>query len=296
MSSRTFRSVQDKLARIVHRIVSQPHRHAFIQIGRSTPIPFSTTDVTRPETTRTAASRIKRWAFQNNRSGRTEQEIEQFRLGRQKRVQAGVAAYREQLCAGASDAEFEEVDGKHQAKLTKLPRRSRRQTSEIETRQDPNENEKNDGGKFLLHDEVRVEHSDNHRKRTLPIRPDACFILENAETGRESLFFVEIDEGTESACTRWQEKVRAYCAYWGKGLFEKKVENFSGKGFRGLTITRSQRGKESEKRKKNLLKATFLAGGRGQFWFATLLEAVRDSLGHAVDPHLHPFEIVLIDA
>lgn len=125
------------------------------------------------------------------------------------------------------------------------------------------ENDRGQDGSFILHDRARVQ--DQGTERILPVRPDACFGLRDEATGREECFFLEVDEGTESGQKRWRDKVLAYRAHasQGSGRF-----SFNGRGFRVLTVNRSQTGKRQEERTANLVRHTRAAGGRKQFWFA----------------------------
>lgn len=128
------------------------------------------------------------------------------------------------------------------------------------------EHDKNEQ-ELILKAKVKIPYGDTGRERPFTLCPDACFILEDEDSDRQEFFFVEIDEGTESARERWRDKVLAYLAYSEQG-FEDDFE-FEGKEFRMLTVTRSQGDKDQAKRKQTLLKTTFNAGGRGRFWFST---------------------------
>ena len=126
----------------------------------------------------------------------------------------------------------------------------------------------------ILQARVKIRLPDTDRERPFTLCPDACFVLEDEKSSKQDLFFVEVDEGTESARKRWRDKVLAYCAYAGQG-FDKRFA-FRGKGFRVLTVTRSQKGKDQASRKARLLRTTYRAGGRGQFWFATFDQVMPD--------------------
>ena len=134
------------------------------------------------------------------------------------------------------------------------------------------ENEKDEDGRFILHDRVTVEDPDTGNKRRLPVRPDACFILEEERTRKQELFFLECDEGTESGRKRWRDKVMAYRSYSRQGFADRY--HFNGRGFRILTITRTPSGKDQDKRAATLLENTLAAGGRKQFWFATFAQTM----------------------
>ena len=109
VSSRTFRSVQDKMYRIMHNIISLPHRHAFIQIQRQPPILFKTADTRETETTRTSIRRLRRYAYERNKSCRQKDEIDQLRLQREQQVCELIEGYRQEqfLLGTAEDATFE---------------------------------------------------------------------------------------------------------------------------------------------------------------------------------------------
>jgi len=127
------------------------------------------------------------------------------------------------------------------------------------------EHDQGDQGRLL---ERKVVIPDGDRGRPFTLRADAAFVLEEKGTERQQFFFVEVDEGTESARKRWrQQRVPGYRAYLGQGFEEDFA--FHGEGFRVLTVTRSRAGKDQAKRKRSLLAATYRAGGRGQFWVAT---------------------------
>lgn len=112
VSNRTFRSVPDKLYRIMHRIVSLPHRHAFIQIQRTPPILFQTENTVEPDITRTAIRRLRRYAYERNKSGRQEDEITQLRLQREQQVKELIEVYHQDQLAleNTVDASFEVVE------------------------------------------------------------------------------------------------------------------------------------------------------------------------------------------
>jgi len=129
------------------------------------------------------------------------------------------------------------------------------------------ENEKDDQGRFILHDRVIVEDPKTGDKRKLPIRPDACLLLQEEKTSKQEVLFLECDEGTESGKKRWRDKVTAYRRYARQGFADRY--NFNGQGFRVITITRTPSGKNQEKRAATLLENTLIAGGRKQFWIST---------------------------
>ncbi|PIR49713.1 hypothetical protein COU79_03395 [Candidatus Peregrinibacteria bacterium CG10_big_fil_rev_8_21_14_0_10_54_7] len=128
----------------------------------------------------------------------------------------------------------------------------------------------------VLQAKVKIPYGETGRERSFTLCADACFVLENESGDKQDLFFVEIDEGTESGKKRWRDKVLAYIAYLKQG-FERDFE-FNGRDFRVLTVTRSRRGKEQGKRKEGLLKATFNVSGRGEFLFATFDQVMPEGM------------------
>lgn len=129
------------------------------------------------------------------------------------------------------------------------------------------ENQKDEQGRFMLHDRVTVQGPDTGRARKLPIRPDACFILQELQSGKQELFFVECDQGTESGRKRWRDKVSAYRAYSRQGFGDRY--HFNGRGFRVLTVCRTPTGAHQDKRAATLLENTLASHGRKQFWITT---------------------------
>jgi DNA-binding HxlR family transcriptional regulator len=95
------------------------------------------------------------------------------------------------------------------------------------------------------------------QKRYLPVTPDAFFEVDFGD--RKAGFFLEMDMGT-MANKRFKNKVRAYIIYKTKGYYEKK---FGITSLRVLTVTTSQR------RLRNLKRATESAKGQSLFWFTT---------------------------
>lgn len=138
------------------------------------------------------------------------------------------------------------------------------------------ENDRHEDGEFQLHDYVMVMDDKTERERRLPIRPDACFVLQDLKTDAQSLFFLEIDEGTESLRRRWRDKVMAYLHYYNQGFQERY--QFNGEGYRVLTVCRSLSGKQPEKRKMSLTATTYNFGGRSQFWFAGFDQVMPDGI------------------
>ena len=128
------------------------------------------------------------------------------------------------------------------------------------------ERDKNEQG-LILQAKVKIPYGETGRERPFTLCSDAGFILEDGHSPKQEFFFIEIDEGSESARKRWQDKALAYQAYLEHG-FEGDFD-FEGEEFRVLTITRSYAGKDQAKRRDSLLKATLRAGGRGRFWFTT---------------------------
>ena len=123
---------------------------------------------------------------------------------------------------------------------------------------------------------VKILRPEKKKEDPFTLCPDGCFVLEDAHTEQQQLFFVEIDEGTESARKRWRDKVLAYVAYWNQG-FEADF-GFKGEGFRVLTVTRSEKGKKQAAHKVRLLATTYRAGGRGQFWIATFDQVMPEGI------------------
>lgn len=124
---------------------------------------------------------------------------------------------------------------------------------------------------MALRFKVKIPYPETKKDHVFTLCPDACFVLQDDHTKRQELFFLEVDEGSETDPKRWRDKVLSYIAFWKQGGFKESFE-FAGEGFRVLTVCRSEAGKEQWKRKAALLKATFRAGGRGQFWFTTFDE------------------------
>lgn len=112
VTSVQFRSYQDKLAKLIHRIVSQDRRNAFIQVGRSAPIPFITAKVEEPPTTHGGFRIALRCAYRDNQSGRTREAIEAERQTRKERMRGILQEYgREALpAAGSVEADFEVLE------------------------------------------------------------------------------------------------------------------------------------------------------------------------------------------
>lgn len=70
--------------------------------------------------------------------------------------------------------------------------------------------------------------------------PDAVFTITNCLSGQKALFFLEIDNGTESVMSL-KNKILAYTSY-ARGRFQRYCEEFSYsfKGFRVLIVTAGQ--------------------------------------------------------
>ena len=117
VTSRQWYSYQDKLAKVIHQIVSQDRRCAFIQVGRAAPIPFITADVAEPAPVPAARQIALNCAYQKNKSALTLPEIEQQQLERGERIRAIIQEHSiEELPAaltigGAIAADFEVVEG-----------------------------------------------------------------------------------------------------------------------------------------------------------------------------------------
>ena len=133
------------------------------------------------------------------------------------------------------------------------------------------EHARDEDGEYIIRMERKngvVVDADTEKERTLPLCPDGCFILEDRKSGKRELFYLEIDEGTESGKKRWQDKVLAYRAFAQTG-FKQQFPDFACSGFRVLTVNRSQTGKQQIKRTHGLIKATHTAKGGKRFWFCT---------------------------
>lgn len=139
------------------------------------------------------------------------------------------------------------------------------QTSDVQLKGWGDEHDQDEQGR-LLYAKVMIAYDDTDKVSPFTLIPDACFTLEDKEGKRQEFFFVEVDEGNE-AHKRWRKKVLAYLAYLGQGF----TEDFGVEDFRVLTIARS-RDKDQVKHKQTLLKTTFNADGRGEFWFTTFDE------------------------
>jgi hypothetical protein len=122
VTSRQFYGYQDKLAKLIDQIVSQNPRCAFIQVGRSVPIPFVTAEVEEPAWTHAGRRIALNCAYEKNQSGLPLPAIEAQREKRRERISAIVEAYghRELPAAvkrGAIEAEFEVLEDASPAKL-----------------------------------------------------------------------------------------------------------------------------------------------------------------------------------
>jgi hypothetical protein len=98
-----------------------------------------------------------------------------------------------------------------------------------------------------LHDSVVVK--DHGVNKSLPVRPDAFFTLEDSRRPpgeNKAHYFLEADRSTENQ-SRFRDKIRAYFHYIEEGLHNKK---FGIKHFRVLTIA------TTEERAKNLAAMT----------------------------------------
>ena len=76
--------------------------------------------------------------------------------------------------------------------------------------------------------------------REVSFIPDAVFAIKNPASGRKALFFLEIDNGTESVISL-KNKLLAYTGY-ARGRFQRysKEFDFSFNGFRTLIVTSGQ--------------------------------------------------------
>lgn len=126
ITSRQFYGYQDKLAKLIHRIVSQDRRCAFIQVGRSIPIPFITAEIEEPSWTHAGREIALTCAYEKNKSGLLLAAIEAQRLARKERIAGILEEYGQQELpqltdSGAIEAEFEVVEDESKA----LPKRKR---------------------------------------------------------------------------------------------------------------------------------------------------------------------------
>ena len=140
-----------------------------------------------------------------------------------------------------------------------------------------NEYDKDEHKKNILQMGVKLLDPETKKLRAVKFRPDAAFILQDLHTGRQELFFLEVDEGTETIFPKppeneddqpkrgFKDKILAYQALGKQGI--KNHFEFNGDGFRVLTINRSQTGAQQFTRTDNLIKATITTGGRERFWF-----------------------------
>ena len=82
------------------------------------------------------------------------------------------------------------------------------------------------------------------------IIPDAAFVLENLESGRRGLFFLEMDMGTERIVTRISRdpritlhfKMQQYDRYLQSGRFAADLPDIGGISFRNGAVRDQQRG------------------------------------------------------
>ena len=121
-----------------------------------------------------------------------------------------------------------------------------------------------------LNDFVIIREGNENKK--LFVRPDAFFSLDfsTPTSTTRRYFFLEADRGTTTNKT-FQNKIKAYWAYYKQDLFTKKY-NVSARSFRVITIT------ESEKRAENLCKASkeVLPKGSGNFYYFTPMSNLSD--------------------
>jgi len=121
-----------------------------------------------------------------------------------------------------------------------------------------------------LNDFVIIREGNENKK--LFVRPDAFFSLDfsTSTSTIRRYFFMEADRGTTTNKT-FQNKIKAYWAYYKQDLFMKKY-NVSARSFRVITIT------ESEKRAKNLCETSkkVLPKGTGNFYYFTPMSNLSD--------------------
>ena len=134
------------------------------------------------------------------------------------------------------------------------------------------EYDKYEDGEYIIRMEtkngVKFIDPDTGKERTLPLCPDGCFILKNSKIGKQDLFYLEIDEGTEFGRKRWPDKIIAYQVFAQVG-FKQQFPNFKESGFRVLTVNRSDTGKQQLKRTEGLIDKTLKAKGKKRFWFCS---------------------------
>ena len=88
--------------------------------------------------------------------------------------------------------------------------------------------------------------TDDDGSRTLPVRPDAYFIIEHTgrPEGKNRLhFFLEADRSTMDVNERMAAKIKAYRAYHDERRFEKKYPGMD--SFRVIVVTKTRRRAES---------------------------------------------------
>jgi len=96
-------------------------------------------------------------------------------------------------------------------------------------------------------------------RKKIRIFPDGYFLMSPMTKPKNGHCFLEIDMGTESN-KQWAHKIKAYDHYRESG---ESVTHFHTTKFRVLVVT------TTEKRLRNLIKATRGASGSNRFWFTT---------------------------
>jgi hypothetical protein len=134
VTSRQFYNQSDKLAQLVHMIVSQTARHAFIQVGRSEPIPFITALVPKPKGVTPRGKRIAlKHAYagdsvkKGNNSGLTKKAIEEQWARRDELKRGIIEEYGHKglsVSGGVVDAEYEVIGTKPKKKQAIAPKLS----------------------------------------------------------------------------------------------------------------------------------------------------------------------------
>ncbi len=110
-------------------------------------------------------------------------------------------------------------------------------------------------------------------EKTINFAPDATFILENA-SGKQALFFLEIDEGTEKIMSEkyrdFTDKLVAYAGYYKNKGFKRHGKHFT--GFRVLVVTKN------ETRVTAYRRASSKIGIKKLVWFSTFEKINKDTI------------------
>ncbi|MBA3470398.1 MAG: replication-relaxation family protein [Herpetosiphonaceae bacterium] len=119
----------------------------------------------------------------------------------------------------------------------------------------------------------RIGHSGNIEQVTLPVQPDATFLLcwtDKTGTEQRRRFFVELDRGTRATRT-WADKISAYDAYQRSAALKAR---YGTADFLVLTIT------TTEAQRQTLMQAT-----------VGILQKADDRYFFVVEADLHPDQI-----